>query len=243
MIDQIKNTVLQSKITVIASRPMSGRVNMLLYLLDSFGIKQSETIKLYNLVDSSIWYTMKMISFVSGISYDIVHQCFYPCHYAGKGKNNSIDKELFMGAIEKLQKSNIYMYDFDYVLENDIIEQILEQETDRKTNQFIVINNFEELVKQSKYDAKELLSQLYDYAKYEEVHIILMENVKREAEEQASYDMSYIDSYQELKGFVDSFILTRRIDYQNEIELNIYTRDNEDTYHFKYNKENYRVEE
>lgn len=242
---KIFESVLDNKLSVIASRPMCGKMNMLLYILEEFGINQKKRINLFNLDANNTWYTINLISLLSELSKEEIHYCFYPCNKESKGKQG-IDRDKFVDTIETLRKSNIYMCDFNFILDEntDIIDYILEEEIELKPGDFIIINSFDELVQKSKYPIEEILLKLYYCAKYEVCHIIILSNVKREAEERKRPKLTDINFYHDLKDFVDNFILSwKEFPDKEEITYKISNREEYSTYKFKYNFFNNKIVE
>lgn len=227
----------ENKLSVIASRPACGRLQMILSFLKEYGIKQNKKIFFYNFVDTSIWYTMNLISFLSGIEKEIVRKFYYPCEMFSKEKKD-FDKEKLIHTIEKINNSSIFMEDFTYILEpdTDVVDYFFNSLTSLDFNyEFLVINSLDALIKKSKYTIDEILLRFYNFAKYEKTRILFISDVKRSGEEKERYTLTDICHYKRLKGYVSNFILSRRLESSVcEIEYEIANDEKKNTYTFSF---------
>lgn len=218
MLENIVESIKEENISVIASKPLQGRIHVLLYLLEELGIKQKKRIKVISFDGSSIWYTSKMVSYLSGISYDLVHKAYYPCLEASKTKEK-IDPLRFMAAVNKLQKSFIYMSDCDFLLDEKIdwCDEIVDSTIDTESYDYLLINTFDCLEKRSKYTGKEIMKKLSSYAKRTFTKIILICDVKFVEKERLTAKM--IEAYPVLQEFGDYFLCLKRERFLNKKQV------------------------
>lgn len=219
MLENICNDILKNDITVIASRPINGKVQLTLNILYELGIKQKKHITMFQLDDPSSFYVEKLVSLISQIDDKKVHHYFHPCQGL---ERPFVIKSEFITAIEQISQSNINMCDLSIsTLSIDIIDYILEYDEEHKTD-VIIINTFDSVIKKSQYTITEILKKIKNDINQYQTHVIFLCHVEQisEIKKTTLHDICY---YQELKKAVDTMMLTYRLkennQYTNQLEI------------------------
>lgn len=213
MLKRLWNDILENDITVIASRPLNGKVNLTLDVLYEFGIKQKKKIRMFHFDNPSSFYVEKLTSLISNIDEREIHEYFHPCRH--QRNHLKIKAKPFIKALEKVINSNIEMVDLEFgIVLEDMLDYLLDYDEKYLTD-LIIIDTFDSLVKKSKFPKDEVLRKLKEYAKKYHTKIVLLSNVDRKAEERKRQMLEDIYHYETLKKYADKILLTYRKKAEN----------------------------
>lgn len=213
MLKMLWNDILENDITVIASRPLNGKVNLTRNILYEFGIKQKKKIRMFHFDNPSSFYVEKLTSLISSVDEKEINTYFHPCRH--RKKRLKIKAKPFIKALEQIINSNIEMVDLEFrIVLGDILDYILDYDEEYQTD-LMIIDTFDSLVKKSKFSKEEVLRKLKAYAKKYHTKIVLLSNVDRKAEERKRQMFEDIYHYETLKKYTDRIVLTYRKKVEN----------------------------
>ena len=169
-------------LTFIGCR-LDAKIPFIVSLLKQWAIYENRKIFLYSFRVRSDFYCEKLISSLSGIDYKIIKAYRYP--YVGISKNHKdkIDRDSYIDAIERIQRSHLIMSSQKGIPDEDIVDYLL----DDFEFELLLIDDFDYLVLESNYDKETIMSMLEQYAKNHPVMMIVGGEKTRLEEFQKKY--------------------------------------------------------
>ena len=197
------------------------------YLLHEYGIAKRRETLFYTFERRCDYYYRHILSRISKIDKSLLVKYLYP--WLGLSHNNTdmINRFYFVGAIEKIQQSNLFMIG-ETTSEEDYLDNILNM-LEFDTSTLIIIEDFDLLLKKTKYSRKETLRKLKIYAEQYEAHFIVICSKNSDIKEQNTVLEVSIIGEQKKK------IRTLFIKEYQDKEL-------QKTVMIQYNKNNYEIE-
>lgn len=170
------NDVLEEKISLIASNPGCGKLEVIINRLYEFGIKKKKKIILFNFDGPSRFYETMLLAKMANVERRVIEGYLNPCLMASK-ETPKMEGNSFFETLERLKESQIYMCDF-VSLPTEPVDYILSYDEERDTDLFI-INYFNILVEKSKYSLEEILEKVKKYAEEYNTSVLLVYNQDR----------------------------------------------------------------
>ena len=243
MLENFYKDILKEDITVLASRPMNGRVQIILDFLSKYGILKQKKIIMFGIDDPSSFYIEKLVSLISKIDGKEIKSYFHPC---SDFKKSLHIKESFTKAIKILGSSNIIMCDLAFVhFSIDILDYILEYD-EVKNVDIMILNTIDGIIQKSNYEVEEILEKIKKYARKYHTHFIILSNVDRKSEVREKQRIIDINYYEELQKQVNLFTLIYRLKknniYINKLELLISSQKNAKIENCYYNEKTNEIE-
>ena len=192
-------------LTVVASRPLNGRIEIIYKIIYELGIKQHKSIHILNYDGNNNWFTENLIASLSGINKHKIAAYFHPCEAIGKQYKETPDKE-FIKTITLLQNSDIIMTDFVFQrINDDYLDYFLNYSKDTETNvkDVYIINTLDVLLKKTHYDREVVLQKIKQFAQENKIEIYLITDTKEAKVED-------IFNYESLKPYTKRFILSHK---------------------------------
>ena len=190
--NNVKDYILNNEITFIITSP-NTRTLSIINLLNELSIKDKYKAILFSFNISSNYYIQKLISFLSGISNNVITKYFYPCTTMSKCNKDKINRNSFIDSIEKIQNSKILMNCEKHTADNDYIDYVLNY----SESDVLIIDNLYELLDKTKYSLDEIIRQVENK---KDIHLVLFisarykEKVMKEFNKEIR-DCIFIDGY------------------------------------------------
>ena len=221
-------------LTIVASSPLNGRMEIIYKIIDELGIKSNKSIHILNYDGNNNWFTENLIASLSGIDKYQVSAYFNPCELIGKLYKKNVDKD-FLKTIKLLQESNILMTDFIYKkIDQDYLDYFLNYSKDMNTKvkDVYIINTLDNLLTKTNYSKKETLQKINQFAKENNTEVFLITTLK----ENKKLKTENIIEYENLKQYTKKFILSQK-DKNNTLHILM----DEKEFICSFNKENNRI--
>lgn len=215
---EIIDKCLESKFTIIGSRPVQGKMQFLAKLIKKM-IERKNRVTLFALEGSENWYLCYILSEISGIDKKIVHRYLYPCVFTGKEKGLLIDRNKYVEGIEYLQNSHFYIKNYNWICPSNINTlNILEIVIEEIKNVFddvdwIIIDRLDDLVNSSDKSRKEVLKILDDELKLSNISLIVFDTLKKSFYKNKGINTKSFVDYKEIDKYSDRIILIH--DYED----------------------------
>ena len=200
-----------SSLTVVASEPLSGRMELIYKMISDLGIKYKKSIQIFNFDGNNNWFTQNLIASISNIDKHKVEAYFNPCEIVGKIYINSLDIKRLNNVIELLQKLDIIMVDFDkQKISKDYLEYLLDYAHDinSKPRDIYIINTLDALLKKTNYSKEIALKKLANFAKKNQVQIILIADAKYTSNQ--NLELNNIIEYETICKYTKKYLLSKR---------------------------------
>lgn len=244
MLEEFYEDILKEDLTVLASRPLNGKMQITLNFLFKYGIQKKKKILMFQIDDPSSYYTEKLVSLISKIDEKEIRNYFHPCNYLKETFH--IKEKPFIKAIETLGNSSIIMCDLAFSnLEIDILDYILEYDEEKDAD-IIILNGLEGVIKKSNGKISMILEKLKEYAKENHVHFIILASMNRIAEQRNKPIITDINYYEELEEKVNFITFIYRLKeqnrYTNKLELITYNHRKKEVINCKYNEKTNEIE-
>lgn len=220
-LENVLEKITKQDITILASRPLSGKVQITSEFLYHYALKENKKALLFYFGEDDTFYLSHLIAKMIKEPRRKIESYFHPC----RGIEHSIiNEKAFLDAIHQLQESSIYFNSQRYLV-TDYLDYLLEF-NDLESFDYLIIDNFDLLLKNSKYKTEEVIKKLKENAKKHHTHIILWNNVSRKVEnfENRTIKLSNITHYRVTQKYVDYVILLSRNRTQNQITLKDYIK-------------------
>ncbi len=170
---------------------LETKIPLIVSLLQKLAIDENRELFLYSFRIRSDFYCDKLISSLSGIDYKLIQSYRYPHVEISKNKKEKIDRDSYIEAIERIQRSHLLMSSQKGILDEDIVDYLLE-DTDFE---LLLIDDFDYLVLESRYDKETIMKRLEQYARNHRVMILLGGDQIRIQEFQKQYQSPSISFY------------------------------------------------
>lgn len=186
--NKIKEAILKNDITLIAITSQS-KVSFIINLINELSIKDKKSTSLFSFNTRSQYYSLRLISFLSGLNRQLIRKYAYPYVTLSKNNTEAINRDKYIDAIEKIQKSNILMCSEKYNNE-DYLDYILNY----SNSDVLIIDDFYSLLTKTKYNLSEVFSTIKNR---KNSHIVLFIYGKDKTQESI---------IQEYKRYIHNFI-------------------------------------
>ncbi len=187
---------------------LETKIPLIVSLLQKWAIDENRKIFLYSFRIRSDFYCEKLISYLSGIDYKLIQFYRYPYVGISKNRKEKIDRDSYIKAIERIQRSHLIMSSQKGILKEDIVDYLLED----SDFELLLIDDFDYLVLESNYDKETIMKRLEQYASNHRVMILLGGDQTRIQEFQKRYQSPSISFYYgKRKNKQDKCILLERI--------------------------------
>ena len=195
-------------LTVIASRPLNGRMELIYRIIYELGIEKKKSIHILNYDGNNCWFTENLIASLSGVDKNRVSAYFRPCEVVGKLYKENKDEE-FLNAISLLQESAILMTDFVFQkVDKDALDYFLTyfKDTDTVVKDIYIINTFDMLLKRTKYSKEEVLKKITQFSNENKAEVFLITDAK----DTKNLKIETILDYEDLEPYTKRFILSQK---------------------------------
>lgn len=163
---------------MIVCENIECKTTFMTYLLYEYGILKKEELLFYSFQKRNDYYYRHLLAKISKIDKKLLTKYLYPWLGFSHYNTNLINRFYFVSAIEKIQQSNLFMIGENSSLEIDYLDSILEM-LELDTSRIIVIEDFNLLLKKSKYNKKEIIQKLKECSLKYRVVIVLFMNGKK----------------------------------------------------------------
>ena len=187
---------------------LETKIPLIVSLLKQWAIDENRKIFLYSFRIRSGFYCEKLISSLSGIDYKLIRSYRYPYIGISKNSKEKIDRDSYIEAIERIQRSQLIMSSQKGILKEDIVDYLLGD----NDFELLLIDDFDYFVLESNYDKETIMKRLEQYASNHRVMILLGGEKNRIQEFQKQYQSPSISFYYgKRKKKQDNCVLLERI--------------------------------
>lgn len=229
--EHIKN-LYNNRLSLLGAKPGVGKIDLAVNLTLELALKNNKSVLFFAFDGPSTYYTKIFLSCMLNINFQSIEKYIEPVKGSRYHNITKVDKDSYFKILETLYKSEIYMYNREFLL-NDILDYIkgFKEETNID---FIVIDNLEILNKM--YNCKneddiEILLQKLEKLSYEEnipILILTSLNYKKEF-----IKLNLLDNFKYSENILKYFNIITLLDADYiTSKKNIY----KDLYIFKDNK-------
>ncbi len=212
-IDKIIQNILSENISIIASSPLGGRVDITTELLYDYAITKNKKTFLITFEKSS-YNLAQLMSKISKLKVDEIFKYLEPGLISSKD-NKKIDRDKYIEAIEDIRKCNLYISELDdasiwnWYLDN-LLNSLEEEQYD-----LVIINRLDMILEKSKYNINKMFSKLNEASLKYKTKFVFITGVNQKHDELKLQD---IKNYYKLKKYLKNVILVKRI---NRLELEV----------------------
>lgn len=203
---------LDSNFTIVGSRPVQGKMQFLSKLIKKL-LERKNRVTLFALEGSETWYLSYILSEISGIDKKQVHRYLYPCVFTGKEKGLPIDRDKFIDGIEYLQKSHLFIKNYNWISPTNIdtlnvLEIVIEDIKNIFDDiDYIIVDRLDDLVNSSNKSRKEVLKILDEELKTSNISLIIFDTLKKNIYKNKKIDIEMFVDYKIIDKYSDRIIL------------------------------------
>lgn len=232
---ELKKVIAQlnkNKMTILASRPASGKMGFTLELIEEIGIKQNKKILWFDMAETEEWLTINLVTHLSKVNYEDVYYYFHPC-LGLRRESRNINQEKFIDVLKLLQSKDIIINNY-YAYETKDVLAYLEDYVKLIQPHFIIINSLEHLKQKSTYVLEDILAKIKFLTTDYNVKILFWANLKFPK----VYNLANIENFAIIKKVINHVILLKRVSHNSLLILGTYYDNNKVKFNFKgkYNK-------
>ncbi len=198
-------------LTVVASEPLNGKMELIYKIINDFGINAEKSIQIFNFDGYNHWFIENLIASISQIDKHKVEAYFNPCEVVGKLYKGHLDIKRMYHAVKLLQEHDIMMVDFNkQIISKDYLDYLLDyhQDINKKARDIYIINTLDALLKKTTYSKEKVLEKLFDFAKRNQVQIILIADAKYANSK--NLELSNIVEYEAICKYTNKYLLSKK---------------------------------
>ena len=179
-------------ISLICSRSPKERIPLLTNILYLYGIEQKKSIYMQTFLLHTSYYVNRLISYITNTDFNVVESYMFPIGAKSKTlKQQKINAQDFVFALEKIRNANLSISSSKVFAEKDWVDYIFDFEYEY---QVVVIDSFEDLLKNTKKSFKEVKRIIERYCKKYHTEILLfMDEKEAKQYDFSNWKVSYID--------------------------------------------------
>lgn len=160
---------------VVSDKGNYMNVSIILSVLNEGAIKEKKSIYMYCIENNKTYYMSRLISLVTGIDIDTVHNYCNPCDcYNGLNKKilEFSEYDNYLNGMKMIIESDLMIAGYtdglgEHIISRDPLDTILlesSNDLELKKIDIIIIDSLSKLIKYSKYDREEIIKRIKAYS-------------------------------------------------------------------------------